>query len=571
MLPALLSRGKVHVASFMNIKILMTEELVFRRSLNQFKGPHSFLTCDLRPLFGRLVAHFWLLRIIAVLILILSLSVSSWGMECSAQLGQLKTAKTSLTQLHIVARKVKTFSDLVSLSQQLHQHFLKGEEWNPFLQAIPSLPTFVNINDLRWSISNYSEKMTEEMATNELINQGTNWVKAGGDISAIQNSTFLNNKIKYLIFDQAAVKRSRPSHRALSPMEQNLIWETEGNFMLSEQRTSVPIPIEVKLLSANQVRISTAHSVPEWIRQLFFKGDTVLVPTHPFNREKKIVPFLLEKNSQFEWTGFLTASRTMILFYGKHAISIKMPTDYASPSNLNRPAFEKANMKEDVLQGIARSKHIEEIDQRIGTDPRLVVLKDVLAIADPKTGNGITARDLTPLMDGYLYLPGTATVNVMKTQGEEKLFEALKKSATNQGVGQALLLIRYGLVMEFPHRQNSLDRLNQDMEMLNTVVVRDMADTQTVKSIIEVLNPEMMEQDIQNNIKVRMFGTPNTQYVTALKGTVSDKFIENLENLLNSAYESTIATELGIPKGTSNTSPEFIEAMKRYHSSKHRR
>ena len=414
------------------------------------------------------------------------------------------------------------------------------------------------------SVSSWGAECRILLSDTDKFNQAVKRIKDGESWEDLWKSKEFSDAEKLLIYDQAAVKRTRPSKRPLTPIEQTLIWETEKNHQINQRRASIQIPVAVKSLKSSQVEIYESSKLPSWLKRVFIHEGQVLAPMNPFNESTK-VPFLKAPDHHIEWSGYLTASRTMVFHHGKQAFAVKMPTDYTSPQNIRLRDASKANMTEDVQQGTARSAMIEHIDSMIGEDRRLKVLKEVLAIADPQTGNGIVVRDLSPMMDGNHYLPGTATYHVFKEMGSEQLIQALQQSAYNQGQAQALMLIRYGLEFEYPHRQNSLDQLTASMQMTDVSVVRDVADTQLVGPVAQIIIPEAIARDKQINIQIRSEAKPDDKSIKALHGLIDLAETIRLTKILNSAYSKTISQELGISEGIGIDTPVFQEAVRRYH------
>jgi hypothetical protein len=171
-------------------------------------------------------------------------------------------------------------------------------------------------------------------------------------------------------------------------------------------------------------------------------------------------------------------------------------------------------------------------------------------------------------MDGQLYLPSSAFFSVggdmAKERGES--WTAWEEGfAQSQGMAQALLLIRYGLEMKFPHRQNTLQQLSPEKAMTGNVVVRDMSDTTLVRGVATIIAPEAWANDKANNYETSLEGYPNEQPIESLPNEKK----ERLAMILKRSYYQTIADELGLdPQAIGRhvgSQPDFQEALRAYH------
>jgi hypothetical protein len=515
--------------------------------------------------FLRLFSH--LLPFLTFCFLIFT-SVSSWGaFECGDLFNRFSSRVDSygLEYLKNQASYVKNFNQLVNLTSKFYGEHLRENEMVEILRQIPQLPRFIPIEKLVHEIAISSRKVTHEFLEAKIIGAGADWVKEHNSADEIMVGDFIPQKMKFYMIDIGGLKRERPDN--ISPIEQSFIWEAEDNDEEENRRASVQIPFELRTLSKNQVHIATIDGIehlPQWIASKFFRGDRVLIPNNPLNTSPK-APFLNAQPTGESMPLYLTASRVGVdKVDDSHAFAVKVATNYTSPSNYLQRAEGKADLREDVFQSILRSRYVRDRDREIGQDSRLKILLEVLAVSEKNTANGFIVRDLTPITDS-LYVPGTAIRSVTQKIGQKQMIAALWKSAANQGVAQALLLLRYGFQCQYPHRQNSLEKMNSDYSIAETTVFRDMTEMQLVGPAAAILAPELIMKDREHKIKILEENYPNTQYVDMLENKIDPTLLLALERRLIDSYWKTISEELGIPPKVYAHDPIFLEALKKYH------
>lgn len=264
----------------------------------------------------------------------------------------------------------------------------------------------------------------------------------------------------------------------LSPMDQLVRWEQTSN--LPEMRKPAPnVRIQQVEVPQAQVEVLSDAASPA-LQSFFVREGKVFWPRHPLNTEAS-VPYFADAPSPFQIFGMYSASRSLFFRQNGLLYSLKMPTDRPHPAAAPQPG--KARLQNKTEIGLLRSKHIREVDAKLGHDPHLQVLLEVLTLKDPETGNGVSVRDLTPLQDGNYYLPAFSIpyvgAEIMKRAGRDQDMAAYWKEHYAQPLGRAKaqLLLRYGLLMPTPNAQNFLLQLDRHLLPTGKIMVRDISDT----------------------------------------------------------------------------------------------
>ena len=266
-----------------------------------------------------------------------------------------------------------------------------------------------------------------------------------------------------------------------------LRWEQLNNLEKYRQRTA-PISVGVVQVPRDRVTIAISKNAPKIFQSLFVKVDGVVWPKHPYNRAKQVPYF--DHSTEAALTGHLTASRSIAFLSsdGKTAYSIKMPTDFP---NLDRRQAEKIRLNDDINAAVRRSDLIDAMDQRLGADPDLLILRDVMSVRDKESGNGYIVRDLSPLLDGHLYLPAFSIPfegkNIAQKAGADVLSYWGQHYVAAVAKAKAKLLLRYGLVMHTPNAQNFLIQMTPELRPTGKIVVRDLGDSYHVPKILEAI------------------------------------------------------------------------------------
>ncbi len=375
---------------------------------------------------------------------------------------------------------------------------------------------------------------------------------------------------------------SKPS--GFSPaLQQWLDWETTPALRgLDPEFKSSQVPIT--LVNRSLVDVRAVGALPSEVEKLFLHDSKVLWAKHPYNRRKD-VPFFNFPVLQETLTGYHTASRSMVFSFDGKAFGIKMPTDHPFGPGRAEQA-NKAYPKDSMLSSMRRAKIIEQVDQKLGADPDLILLRDILTITDKKTGNGIAIRDLRALQDGNLYFPAhlipVAGEDLAKKNGAG--FSEFFKTAWARplGVIQAKLLIRYGMEYNPINPQNFLIQLDANFKPTGKLACRDLGDIFQVETVSRRigLGPEV-DADISLGLKTFKTAAPAEKSETLTWGfNLSGKNLllpvtrqawldahdegltGEIERLLNVKYPKTQGTYI-MEKFLER--PEIQEALARFH------
>lgn len=169
---------------------------------------------------------------------------------------------------------------------------------------------------------------------------------------------------------------------------------------------------------------------------------------------------------------------------------MKAPTDYPHGPK-GEYQWGKTNTKDDIDSARLRSSYIDNIDAKIGLDPKLILAKEILTVADKKTGHGYLIRDISFMKDGNYYLPAFSLpyagrrIAQLNQQHPSRFWG--EHYAALLGRSKAKLLLRYGLQMETPNPQNMLIQLDRNLKPTGVLVFRDVSDSFLVKQVAEAL------------------------------------------------------------------------------------
>ena len=314
-------------------------------------------------------------------------------------------------------------------------------------------------------------------------------------------------------------------------------------------------PVKLALVSKEQLSILRSSQLPPEIGETFLRGDQVLWLKHPYNTVES-TPFFNAPELPEKIRGWHTTSRSMVTTVDGKVYGIKMPTNH--PFGPNRmEQMNKAFPKESMLSSARRTEIIEKLDARLGTDPDLILLKDIFTVTDKTTGHGFSIRDLRPLNDGHLYFPA----HMIPSLGEEiakkngsHLAEFYKIYwARPLGKLQAKLLFRYGMEFNPINPQNFLIQLDRNLKPTGKLACRDLGDAFQVESISKALGlEEEVAKDRSLGLKIFPTARPSEKAETLAWGfnisgkdlllpvtreawfsAHDDAFIEELENLLH--------------------------------------
>jgi hypothetical protein len=303
------------------------------------------------------------------------------------------------------------------------------------------------------------------------------------------------------LFDQPFLAQPLSVRNLVKPdaYAQWMLWEQTANL---PQFLKLTKPVELNYATPSEEKIE-AHadpSLPQSIVEKFKNGNgKILWLKHPFNQETT-TPYFHDKVSG-SLSAYFSASRSMILDGDLRGFTIKGPSDY--PHGPDGPYQKlKSNTKEDVLLALRRSELIKKIDATIGEDPVVIILPEVMTVADKQTEIGYVVRDVRRLDDGNYYLPafsipfvGREIAAINGVPFEEFWQEHYAKVL---GESKARLLLRYGLQMVTPNAQNMLIQLDRNLKPTGKIVYRDLSDTRYIDRIAQALGFENEVHDDMN-------------------------------------------------------------------------
>lgn len=317
-----------------------------------------------------------------------------------------------------------------------------------------------------------------------------------GFLGVVLLSTFLSpaadaNSCKTLFSQrQSAAVRKIVS---TSGWKQWLLWEQQSN--LEKYRKSPDaFTIPVAKIDKSLVTVEKAPNLPTELSEKLLNGNShsLLWVKHPHNTYDR-VPFFNAEVLPEGLKGYYTASRSIAIDGLEGAYTVKAPTDYPHGPK-GEYQWTKTNTKDDIDSARLRSSYIDNVDRKIGSDPKLILAKEILTVADNKTGHGYLIRDISFMKDGHYYLPafslpwaGRQIAQLHKVPAEEFWGEHY---AELLGRSKAKLLLRYGMQMETPNPQNMLIQLDRNLKPTGVMVFRDVSDSYLVRQVAESLGEE---------------------------------------------------------------------------------
>jgi hypothetical protein len=218
---------------------------------------------------------------------------------------------------------------------------------------------------------------------------------------------------------------------------------------------------------------------PSDVLDLFLRGDRVLVPRHPLNRDPTVA--FSDAPVAERWTARFTSSRTLA-FPGRDSgdalFSVKLATDHPHPS-FRQP--EKTKLRHEAIDAITWAWVLDRVDRLLGPiDPGIALLPEMLIVLVAGRESGFLVRDLRLFQDGHYYLPALSLPfvgpSIATMHGETLDAFWGRYFAEPVGRAKACLLARYGLWFETPNPQNLLVQLDRELRPTGKLVFRDMGD-----------------------------------------------------------------------------------------------
>lgn len=277
----------------------------------------------------------------------------------------------------------------------------------------------------------------------------------------------------------------RLSPKVLSRMKMMLHWEQNYNLQRYRQ-TNQKVQVKISQVFSDEVIVQRLSG--QTVASQIMDGDQVLWLSHPYNFETEIN--LNRVSTVGEFTAYTTAGRTLVFLEGPLAgYALKAAASHPHGSS-RLSQLSKGETADDIRSAVVHSEFFINVDE-ISTQVPFghIVLKDELSVSDVESGEGYILRNLSPLMDGSFYLPA---FSIPYMAGE--LYEANKSAYINfleihylkpLAELKAQLLLKYGMQMEFPHPQNILLQLDENMRPTGRLVMRDLSDLHLVRPIAE--------------------------------------------------------------------------------------
>jgi len=266
-------------------------------------------------------------------------------------------------------------------------------------------------------------------------------------------------------------------HPFAQSLLQWLLWEEQSNFA-GFRATTRAVDVAVACVERSRVSVRTAGPVARELSERVLRGDHVLFPRHPLNKDAGVA--FHDAPVAELWRARFTSSRTLVVWDGEAArpFALKLATDHPH-TDVCQP--EKTRLREEVREALLFAEHVRAVDARIGRDPELVLLLESIGVSVPDSETGLLVRDLAPLCDGHLYLPAFSIPFVGRAIASNagESFAAFWGAGYAEPVGRAKakLLARYGLQYQTPNPQNILVQLDARLRPTGAIVLRDLADT----------------------------------------------------------------------------------------------
>ena len=261
------------------------------------------------------------------------------------------------------------------------------------------------------------------------------------------------------------------------PVAQWLDWEQQAN-LVGFRTSTAPVQVDVVAVPRSEVEVHVLPGAPGEVVDLFLRGDRVLVPRHPLNRDPTVA-FSNEPVAE-RWTARFTSSRTLA-FPGRDSgdalFSLKLATDHPHP-DFRQP--EKTKLRAEAFDAVGWAWVLARIDQLLGPIEGVELVPEVMIVLAAGRESGFLLRDLRLFQDGHYYLPALSLPFVGRAIAEVHgaTLDAFwgRSFAEQVGRAKACLLARYGLWFETPNPQNLLVQLDRRLYPTGKLVFRDVGD-----------------------------------------------------------------------------------------------
>lgn len=266
------------------------------------------------------------------------------------------------------------------------------------------------------------------------------------------------------------------------PIQQWQKWEVTSN-IAKYQEPSQAFPLQFTLVAADpqKVTVEVSERTPQALKDVFFRNGQIAWPKHPYNTEDAVPYHTLPADGAL--SAQFTASRSIAFKdVAGNPFTVKLPTNF--PHKTERQT-SKAFLKDDLTNSRVRAEWVQQQNAKLGLDPNLTILEELIVVIDKATENGFIVRDLRPLQDGNYYLPAFS----IPFQGRDIAARSSvdfhqfwrKNYAEKLGEMKARMLVRYGVQMVTPNPQNMLIQLDKNMKPTGKMIFRDVTDSNFVE------------------------------------------------------------------------------------------
>ena len=217
------------------------------------------------------------------------------------------------------------------------------------------------------------------------------------NVNRLPSSTnLMASQCQYIFARELAPDQALMDTILSSPFNQLRKWEQKSNTARWE-KPSEDLELGYILVEPDDVIINELTKVTELKQTLMDKDGKIRWFQHPENTASN-VPYY-EATPAGSIPAQYSASRSMFVkIKNQKLFSFKLPTNKPHPNGENQPG--KADLVNDSILSIRRSKYINQVDKKIGKDKDFLILTEVLSISSKNGGNGFSIRDLRPLADG---------------------------------------------------------------------------------------------------------------------------------------------------------------------------
>ena len=175
----------------------------------------------------------------------------------------------------------------------------------------------------------------------------------------------------------APAVRREPFEVKSDPVAQWLDWEQQAN-LVGFRTSTAPVQVDVVAVPRSEVEVHVLPGAPAEVVDLFLRGDRVLVPRHPLNRDPTVA-FSNEPVAE-RWTARFTSSRTLA-FPGRDSgdalFSLKLATDHPHP-DFRQP--EKTKLRAEAFDAVGWAWVLARIDQLLGPIEGVALVPEVMIV-----------------------------------------------------------------------------------------------------------------------------------------------------------------------------------------------